>query len=166
MYYGPGINFQLVGNWAEVKAGLNELPDHIRKSGLRGQRTAAEALAKMVKNHIKNDDLGLAPKIRSNHDDRPLIDTQAYVSSIKAFSSGGIYYVGVKPFIYEPKSKIPIYILALILEVGTNNIQPRPAWTLTIEEYDNKGGAVKYMSDAVMKHLDRIYSQIGFDINY
>ena len=160
------INFQLVGNWAEIKSSLNQFPDHIKKSGLRGQRTAAEALAKMVKNHILNDDLGLAPKFAENHDSRPLIDTEAYVTSIKAFSVGGIYYVGVQPYIYEPVSKIPIHILALILEVGTKNIKPRPAWTLSLEEYDNKGGAVKYISNAVMKHLDNIYSPIGFDINY
>ena len=161
------INIQLVGNWKEIRSSLEVFPDHIKKSGIRGQRTAAEAFAKLVKNHILRDDLGLAPKVRDNSkDSRPLIDTQAYVTSISAFSEGGIYYVGVKPYLYEPRTKIPIHILAIILELGTDKIVPRPAWNLSYEEFERKGGAVKYISDAVMKHLDRIYSPIGFDINY
>lgn len=161
------INVQLVGNWKEIRESLNDFPDHIKKSGIRGQRTAAEAFAKLVKNHILRDDLGLAPKVSDrSKDSRPLIDTQAYVSSIGAFSERGVYYVGVKKYLYEPRTKIPIHILAVILELGNSRITPRPAWTLSYEEFERKGGATKYISDAVMKQLDRIYSPIGFDINY
>lgn len=158
------INFQLIGNWAGVKASLEDLPENIKKSAYRGQRTAGEAFAKLVKGHILNNDLGLAPKVRDNHDSRPLIDTRAYVSSISSFSSGGIYYVGVKPSLYEPVSKIPIHVLAIILEVGVYGvIPPRPAWELSYEEYMKNGGPLMYVHRAIFKYFKDELNPLGFE---
>ena len=62
------IGFEMVGNWNGVEAALMALPHELRKSAMWGQRRAAERFVKIVKGHIRNDDLGLESKKYNSSD--------------------------------------------------------------------------------------------------
>lgn len=160
------MNFQIVGDWEGVAQALEQFPDTIQESAMWGQRKAAEKYIKVVKGHIKKDDLGLAPKKYNSSDARPLINNEDYVNSIKAWRKKGIYFAGIKRGIIHPHAKMETATLAAILEHGTfKGGTPRPVWGPSWKEV----GGLKGMRGEVIKAINRKVVKLrtlGFAVKY
>lgn len=131
------LKFTPFGDWPKAAFLIADLPRTIRRSILYGQEKAVRKLAKIVKNHIISQDLPSLtqnPKKRiRNGEERVLIDTATYLSSIGVWQKDYTFYVGVKPGLIEPNGT-EISKVAYLLETGTKNIPPRPVWGPSIEE--------------------------------
>lgn len=150
-----------VGPWVKTIQKLGSLPTDLKTSFAYSQEKALKKLVRIVKRRITNSE-DLAPKLDPSkaEDSRPLIDTTAYLTSIKTWRQNYVVYAGVKRGLLEPKSKIEIARLAWMLEAGTRRMQARPVWVPALEEMGGEVGIVKMFRDDFSKALKRKWGEI------
>jgi hypothetical protein len=126
---------------------------------MMGQEIALKRVAKAVKQHIERQDLpslsGSPKASRKGGDSRHLIDTGAYLSSIKTWRSNYTYYVGVKSGLIEPKSRKEITKVAYWLEHGTKKIKARPVWGPTFKELGGTAALVEIVQQTIERFIKR-----------
>lgn len=159
------INLRLTGNWIGARNGLASLPLILHSSSMWGQRKAAEKLVKIVKGHINNQDLNWAPLSSSTNsgDPRILVDTQAYLNSIKAWRQNYVYNVGVPLSAYNHRG-ISISEIATRHEYGFG-VPQRPLWIPSVQELGGPKGVAKIVSRAIFNKILKLRSQ-GFKVKW
>jgi len=143
------------GNWTKVTASLAALPTVLQSAAIWGQRKAAEKLVKIVKGHINNQDLNWPqPNNKSNSGDpRILVDSEAYLNSIKAWKKGDTYYAGIPSTARNAKG-IRIADYAILHEFGYDDMPERALWRPSVEELGGGQGIAAIIGAA-------IYNKIG-----
>lgn len=156
------LQFRPIGDWNKAQVRLAMLPVAIRRSILYGEEKALRKLAKVVKNHIINQDLpsfAKHPKREPNGTDLVLIDSYTYYESITVWQKDWGMHVGVKSNIIEPKSGVQVALLAYWLETGTRNMPARPHWEPSIQEM----GGISGINSIVYKTLFSRLQALGLN---
>lgn len=176
---GP-LSIETYGPWKKELQKLAKLGDVTRDGTLIGQRKAGERLVKIVKGHIRNQDLGLKAlssrylknKLKRHQNPGVLISTGAYLEAIDTWRENYVYYVGVRrgkldsDAYYKSKGKkrIEIAEVATINELGNPSGHPpkRPLWAASMKEM----GGVKGFRDIITKSLYTNLINKGYNVTY
>lgn len=160
------IEFQIFGDWTKVRRGLAKLPRDVKEAAIEGQRQVAERLVKVVKGHINKQDLGWAPRSENSiaGDPRILVNTEAYLNSIKAFRKGGMYFAGVPRSAKDSEGR-SIAEYAVYHEEGTRNMPARKLWEPSIKEAANPAKVKQIVTRAIFNKVKQLRA-LGFEVNY
>lgn len=161
----PRVEFKLFGQWDETIRVLNKLSPTVKQCSLIAQMKICLQICKMVKNHLKNQDLNWEPlsgeyakrKEEAGLEGGTLIAYGAYYNNITAWQKGSQHFafVGVKKGIYTKnlqgkRSRLDIATIAAVHEFSSGRRVPkRPLWNPTITEIGGAPGLKKLY----VKHL-------------
>lgn len=161
----PRVEFKLFGQWDETIRVLNKLSPTVKQCSLIAQMKICLQICKMVKNHLKNQDLNWEPlsgeyakrKEEAGLEGGTLIAYGAYYNNITAWQKGSQHFafVGVKRGIYTKnlqgkRSRLDIATIAAVHEFSSGRRVPkRPLWNPTIAEIGGAPGLKKLY----VKHL-------------
>lgn len=167
------IRIEPFGDWLRTAALIADLPALIAAGSLKGQKSAADKLRALIRKNIKNQGVPGNPpwpqlsskyKKQKTSDgynaSQMLIRTGLYYRSIKTWTNGTSYYVGVKKGVRASNGKKTVGWVAHLLERGSHsrNIKPRPLWVPTFKEF---GGNKRIKSTIVWHISSLIYAKYG-----
>lgn len=166
------IRFRLLGNWAGALSFFNNLPGTVKKASLDSQKDVAEKLQKIVKGHIKANDLDFEPLATSTVKRKGhsiiFIDNYDYLRAITIWKDGNTYHCGIKKSSRNSKGE-SIYKIANILEYGASTakgeIPARPLWKLSVKELGGREGIRKTTEKLIKARLRILNSKHTFDIH-
>lgn len=159
------IQFDFFGDWRKAGTMTAGLAPTVKRAIRTGQEAGAKKLIKIVKDHLLNQDLNWAPisaRAKKN-DPRILIDSQAYLTSIKYWQEGYNVMIGVPRGLTEP-SGMEIAKVANIHEKGLSKrgIPARPLWGPSIQEMNGKSG----MDAIVLRTIENRLMKLGWSVLY
>lgn len=133
-----GAKIKMEGDWMAASWMMANMPIDIRTSYIAAQTTIAKKLQTIIKNHIKNDDLGwrrLDPKTeaRKGHG-RPWYDTGAIYNNIDIITKGVNVFVGIQPGIMSYDGERTLTAIAASMEYGTGRMPARPLFLPSSKE--------------------------------
>ena len=155
------ITFELFGNWQREIFKTSVLGIDIKMAARAGQRMAAEKLMRLVKRHLRNQDLKpwdqLTPqyaKRKRANADLVLIHEEHYYNNIKAWQKGWVWYVGVKRGVTN-ENGIEVARIAAIHEdkALTQGGPQRALWGPSIDEMGGTRGIRKMIIQRIAKKL-------------
>lgn len=171
---GGALSFKVIpiGNWLKTSAFIADLSSMIAIGSARGQESAAKKLRKLIRQNIKNQGPpGVNwPSLSQNYSkikgaegydpNKMLIRTGLYYRSIKVWSKGNNYYVGVKKGVRASGGKRTVAWVAHLLERGSEvrNIKARPLWVPTFKQF---GGNKRIKAHIVWHIANIIYLKYG-----
>lgn len=135
------MEVKLIGDWAKTQRLLGSLDKHIRDASIKAQRKIAERYVRLVKSHLKKQDIPgwtpLAPRYadykmgRYGHEEI-LLSTYLMYDSITSWRAGGVYFAGIRRGEHYPNG-VEIARVAEIHEAwSTMADRPhRPLWSYT-----------------------------------
>lgn len=148
--------FQQFGDWEKFNNLSKSIAPDLRRSAMKGQGKAVRRIATIVKNHLRNQDLGWKPLSTSyryhkkENKDMILVHTWKYYEAIKIEKVGNIYAVGVRKNIYYTGSdgkRVQVYVAAIMNEQGYSDLfgrgitlPKRPLWKPSMKEFNAEGG--------------------------
>lgn len=161
-----GVKIKLEGNWTAISWMMASLPLDIKQSYIKAQITIAKKLKTIIKNHIKNNDLGWqeldSSTIRRKGHDRPWYDTGAIYNNIDIVTKGVNVFVGIKPGIMTYKGDRTLTAIAASMEYGTGKMPARPLFLPSSKEIKRS-----YVNRVLGQHLTRkILSKYGVRPRY
>tara|TARA_R110002020_G_scaffold54690_5_gene152280 strand:- start:6576 stop:7121 length:546 start_codon:yes stop_codon:yes gene_type:complete len=133
-----GVKIKMEGKWTAASWMMASMPMDIRNSYIAAQVTIGKKLKQIIKDHIKNSDLGWEPLADSTRDrkghGRPWYDTGAIYNNIDIITKGTNVFVGVRPGVMHPKGKRTLTAVAASMEYGTNKMVARPLFLPSSKE--------------------------------
>jgi hypothetical protein len=156
------IKFEKIGNWDTTVAKLVKLDKNLKSSLQWGERKVGEKLVNIVKNHLRNQDLGwdgLATSTlwKKKGDARVLIDTETYLNSIKTWQSNGTRFIGVPKDITNPENGEEVWRIAQIHEFKSYHGGPfRALWGPSMEEIGGNKGVRDIIFDVLYKKMKKL----------
>lgn len=164
------IRIKTIGPWKRELRKMRMLAPDIHASAMWGQMKAAKRLVKIVRGHLRNQDLKDWPPLaestirKKGGDTRILIHSETYYNNIKAFRKGYIYYAGVKRGVTEPNG-IETARVAAIHEfkslAASSGHPPRPLWAPSIKEM----GGMTGIRDIVVSVIVAKLMKRGWNVN-
>lgn len=156
------LDFKLFGNWSRVRNFINSLDAELIFASTRGQRSAAEKFARLVKKHLRDQDLkgqwsdlnkeyALKKAKKGLDAGQILIATEDYYKAIGTWRINGVYHAGVKKTAVYGNG-ISISRVASIHEAwSTEPGRPyRPLWSYT---FQNDMGGEKGIRSLVLESM-------------
>lgn len=156
------LNFKLFGNWNRVRNFVDSLDSELTFAAIRGQRSAAEKFARLVKKHLRDQDLkGQWTQLTTEYASRKarkglnpeqiLIATEDYYKAIGVWRINGIYHVGIKKTARYDNG-VQISRVAAIHEAWASEPgKPyRPLWSYT---FQNDMGGEKGIRNLVLQSM-------------
>jgi hypothetical protein len=166
------IDFKLFGRWDIAIKNFNRLPHDLKQECLRAQRSIAEKYFRIVRGHLKNQDIPgwtplneryLARKIEKGQATEMLIRDYYYLQSIKVWRKDNIYHVGVPKQLTYPNGKSISRIAAIHENKSLVSDQPyRPLWRPSFEEL--KGTNMKNVKALVIQQMVKNLRNKGHNI--
>lgn len=163
------LHIEVYGPWAAEIRKLELLPSVIKPGMMIGQRKAAERLMKIVKGHIRNQDMPFKKhgtryakqKAKHGHGTAFLLSTGSYLNAIDTWQADGVRYVGVRhgnfdrEAFYKSKGKrrVSISKVAMWNEQGTPFAWPRPVWKNSLAEMGGEKGFRDIITDSIFTNL-------------
>lgn len=135
------MEVKLIGDWAKARRLINHLDKNIRNASTAAQRKIAERYVRLVKSHLKKQDIPgwtpLAPRYadykmgKYGHEDI-LLSTYLMYDSITSWRSNGVYFAGIRRGEFYPNG-VEISRVAEIHEAWSSmpDRPHRPLWTYT-----------------------------------
>jgi hypothetical protein len=176
----PRLEIKPFGNWSGVMRTMARLSPAIKQSSIAAQMKVAKQIVKIVKAHLRNQDLGwrpLAPttvELKETYglDSRILYAHGGYYDAIEAWQKNqeSIVFAGVKKGKYArsyqgKKRRIDISQVAAIHEFSRGKRIPRrPLWNPTIREMGGAKGIQKMFINSFVWHLRRAGIPITNDL--
>jgi hypothetical protein len=133
------IEIRLEGDWRKTRRFLNVLPFTLKSAAAKGERAAAEKLVRIVRGHIKRQDLGWQPNADDKDGDMILVDSGLYLSSIKSWKASNGYMAGVPNSVYNTQG-VRVADYAVYNEFGFGKGPARPLWGPSVEEMGGSKG--------------------------
>jgi hypothetical protein len=165
----PKIKFELFGDWTRAMSVLKTMGPKVKESSLRAQLKVGNVIAKKVKAHIRNQDLGwqgldedyAKAKGAGGLSGKVLMGYKTYYNEIKVWKSGNRHLVniGVRRGIYTRelsggRSKLEVAAIAGVHEFSSGRRIPRrPLWNPTIAEIGGVKGIQKMYINSLIWHL-------------
>lgn len=162
------ISFEKVGGWKKADILMDNLNPALIASQMWGERKVAEMLLRIVKGHLKNQDLGWQALSRDTlfkkrGDGRVLVWTESYLNSIKTWQQKGVRFVGVNKDATHPETGNPIWQIAQIHEYKSYNGGPyRALWGPSYEEIGGNAGVRAIITRVIYNKMRKL----GYPINY
>jgi hypothetical protein len=166
------IEIKMVGDWALTKRLLSNIDKNLRAASIRAQRKTAEKYVRLVKSHLRNQDIpGWTPLSdkyadwkmgKYGHEDMLML-THVMYDSIDSWRSSNIYYAGIKMGINYP-SGMSVSRVAYIHEAwatGRGDKPKRPLWGYTWKK--DMGGNKQVREEFIDEIKHRMRSQ-GYPI--
>lgn len=165
------MEVKLIGEWAKVQRLLKSLDVNIRNSSLKSQRKIADKYVRLVKSHLRKQDIPgwtpLSPRYadfkmgKYGHEDI-LLSTYLMYDSITSWRSNGVYYAGIRNGENYP-SGVSIARVAEIHEAwSTMGDRPhRPLWSYT---WRNDMGGNKGVRAEFIEELRRRLKEQGYPV--
>lgn len=154
--------FKLYGPWSKVKRLVNNLNPDIKSSAIKAQRKVAEKFIRIVKDHLRNQDIPGWTPLTEKYAQRKgsediLIDKEYYLDAISVWRHSNIYYAGIPRGIkYPGKGGIEISRVALIHENKSYRGGPyRALWGPSWEEMGGLEGIKKIMITSIALNLTK-----------
>lgn len=165
----PKISFSLFGQWKQTMDLLSSIGPKVKKASIAAQLKVGKEIAKKVKAHIRNQDLGWQDlseeyarrKADAGLHSETLMAYKTYYENINVWESGNkkLINIGVKRGIYTrevsgKRSKLDVATIAGINEFASGNRVPRrPLWNPTIVEMGGAKGIKKMYINSLIWHL-------------
>ena len=165
----PKVRFELFGDWAKTMYILKTIGPKVKLASTKAQLKVGKEIAKKVRGHIRNQDLGWEPlstkyaeaKANAGLQGGTLMAYNNYINAIKVWQPGNRHMVliGVKRGIYTreingKRSRLEIAEIAGIHEFSSGKRVPRrPLWNPTIAEMGGANGIKKMYINSLAWHL-------------
>ena len=163
------MEIKLIGDWAKVSRLINSMDKNIREASIKSQRKIAEKYVRLVKSHLKKQDIPgwtpLAPRYadykmgRYGHEEI-LLSTYLMYDSITSWRSNGVYFAGIRRGENYPNG-VEIARVAEIHEAWSSvpGKPHRPLWTYTWRKDmgGNKGTRELFINEIKNRLLSQGY---------
>lgn len=165
------MKVKLIGDWAKASRLINHLDKNIRDASIRSQRKIADRYVRLVKSHLRNQDIpGWTPlnprtadyKMGKYGNEDILLSTHLLYDSIQSWRSNGVYFAGIKRGeAYERGTEV-----ARIAEIHEAwsfmpGMPHRPLWSYT---YEVDLGGKKGVREIFITELKRRLQAKGYPI--
>ena len=155
-----GVKFKLDGRWVGATRLISSLSPDIQLAYMTAQRQIAKRLLRIVKGHIRNQDLWNGVPLsestigRKGHD-KVYIDTGKYQRSIKIITRGFRIYVGIPKSVTNERGQSYGDIASMLeygfMAQGKYKVPPRPLWEPSRKEISRR-----YVKRVFSLHLSKI----------
>lgn len=156
------VEFKKIGDWKKVQRHIDKLNLNLSSSITWGERKVGERLVKIVKGHLRNQDLSWDPLStetvwKKKGDARILIWTNAYLDGIKTWQESGKRFIGVKKGTTHPITGEEVSKIAQIHEFKSYNGGPfRALWGPSLEEIGGTAGVRRIILEVIYKKLKNL----------
>lgn len=165
----PIMKMELFGQWDESIRLFQKLGPAVKVASLLAQMKVCNQVAKVVKSHLRNQDLGWTALSEQYADKKEqaglsgdtLMAYKVYYENIEAWTEGtrSFAFAGVRRGIYTQelngqRSKMDIATIAAVHEFSTGSKIPRrPLWNPSIEELGNSRGLKQMYINSLVWYL-------------
>mgnify|MGYP001068204888 CR=1 FL=1 len=166
---GQPISFELFGDWDKALRTFSKLGPVVKESSLAAQLKVGKEIVKIVKGHLRNQDLGWAKldaiyakrKSAAGLSGKILMSYKTYYDNIKVWQPGNrsLVLIGVKKGIYTKqlngkRSRLDVATIAAIHEFSSGKRLPRrQLWNPSITQMGGVPGIKKMFILSLVWHL-------------
>lgn len=161
---GGALEMTLDGDWDRASTLLRRLDPVVFRASLNGQRNAARKIRKMVLKNIDDNGARIGwPSVSADYATYKLSQGGDpgnlyymggyYRNNITIFRRKYQYFVGLRKEVRNPKSKLPLWEIGLILEEGSSarGIKARPLWGPSFDHFGGNQEIIRHIKQSILR---------------